>query len=138
MNSRSNFNYHYRVESLAKPVPSIYRPDKSVDRYVHIVAFNDPKDHEEKTRDYLRYYCRVDPDSDDSRLRGLSRDHFLCANAILTYYLRSAINRRIEVDTPSQPVSESELPNTEPVFQTETSAIWLVSREEDIHGLHTA
>lgn len=126
------FKYYYRVESLAKPVPSSYRTTEGADRYVHIVAFNDPKDHEEMIRDYLRYYCRVDPDSDDSRWRGLVRDHFLCANAILTYYLRSAVNRRVEVDKPSEPVDESEIPNAEPVFQAKASAIWLVAREENV------
>jgi hypothetical protein len=126
-----DFNYYYRVESLASQVPSDYRPSEGVDRYVHIVAFNDPKNHEETTRDYLSVYCRVDPDSDDSRQRGLVGEHFLCASAILTYYLRSAINRRIEIRSSSQPVYE--VPDTEPVYLTDTSAIWLISREEDIH-----
>ena len=133
-----DFNYYYRVESLASKVPSSYRPDKSVDRYVHIVAFNDPKDHEEAVREYLQFYCRVDPDSEDSRQRGLVREHFLCASAILTYYLRSEVNRRIEVKQAPQLVYEPELPEVGPVYRTDASAIWLVSRDENIDGRHTA
>ena len=138
MNRTPDFNYYYRVVSLASKVPSTYRPDKGVDRYVHIVAFNDTKDHEQAIRDYLQVYCRVDPDSDDSKRRGLLREHFLCASAILTYYLRSAINRRIEIEEASEPVYEPELPESDPVYRTNTNAVWLVSREENILGPHNA
>jgi hypothetical protein len=91
MDSNAPFNHYHRVESLARPVPSTYKLDKGTDRYVHIVAFNDPKDHEQMIRDYLEDYCKVDPDSSDSILRGLKTDHRMCAHAILTYYLRTEI-----------------------------------------------
>ena len=131
MDQNSTFNHHYRVESLARPVPSTHKPDKGVDRYIHVVGFNDAKDHEQIIRDYLQFYCRVDPDSPDSNLRGLKTDHRMCAHAILTYYLRSAINRRIEVD---EATIHDDIPVDAPIFKTETSAIWLVSREENVRA----
>jgi hypothetical protein len=133
MDQHFGFSHYFRIESLARPVPSTYKPDKGVDRYVHLVAFNDPKDHEETIRNYLQTYCRVDPDSDDSRLRGLKSDHFMCANAILTYYLRSAINRIIEVGT-TQHADDSDIPTDEPVLKTAGSVIWFVSKEENFRG----
>lgn len=137
MSNTPDFNYYYRVESLASEVSSSRRPAAGVDWYVHVVAFNDTRDHEEMVREYLSVYCRVDPDSEDSRQRGLMREHFLCAGAILTYYLRSAVNRRVEVKHSSQPVYEPDLPQTAPVYLSDVSAIWLVSREENIPGRYS-
>src|SRR6266545_1949511 len=119
------FKYHYRVESLASAVPSEYKVDKGTDKYIHVVGFNDPKDHEAMTRNYLQFHLRHDPDSDDSRQRHLSTEPFLCANAILTYYLRSAINRMINIEATSEPVYDSDIPAGEPIFKTDMSAIWL-------------
>lgn len=130
MDQHSGFSHYYRVESLARAVPSTYKADKGTDRYVHVVAFNDPKVHEATIREYLQTYCRVDPDSADSRMRGLVSDHFMCADAILTYYLRSAINKRIEVER-TQHADESDIPTDNPVLKTEASAIWLISKEEE-------
>ena|SRR5438270_4673688 len=127
------FNYYYRVESLASEVPSSYgRPEKRIDRYVHIVGFNDVKDHESMLRDYLQIYCRVDPDGDDSKQRRLTSEPFLCADAILTYYLRSAVNRRIEIERTSGDVDDSDVPTNDPIWNDATSAIWLVSRKENV------
>ncbi|HEV7746102.1 MAG TPA: hypothetical protein VGO56_13970 [Pyrinomonadaceae bacterium] len=43
-----DFNYYYRVKSLASSIPSSYGHEKEVtDKYVHAVGFNDPKDHHE-------------------------------------------------------------------------------------------
>jgi hypothetical protein len=127
------FNYYYRVESLATDVPSSYgQSAKRIDRYVHIVGFNDVKAHESILRDYLQVYCRVDPDSDDSKQRHLTSEPFLCASAILTYYLRSAVNRRIEIERSSDDLDDSALPTNNPIWSDAASAIWLVSREENI------
>lgn len=127
----SDFNYHYRVKSLASSIPSSYGHEKEVtDKYVHVVGFNDPKDHEAMTREYLQYYLRVDPDSDDSKQRRVSTMPHLCANAILTYYLRSAIHRKIKIDGRSEPIYDSDIPTAEPIFKSETSAIWLVLKDE--------
>jgi hypothetical protein len=132
MDRNSTFNHYHRVESLARPVPSTYKLDKGTDRYVHIVAFNVPKDHERMIRDYLEVYCKVDPDSSDSTLRGLKTDHHMCAHAIPTYYLRSAINRRVEIERALSIYDD--IPAGEPIFKTDTSAIWLVSREENVRA----
>jgi hypothetical protein len=110
----------------------MYKLDKGTDRYIHIVAFNDPKAHERMIRDYLEVYCKVDPDSSDSILRGLKTDHRMCAHAILTYYLRTAINRRIEIE--QAPPIYDDIPAGEPIFKTDTSAIWLVSKEENVRA----
>jgi hypothetical protein len=126
------FSHYHRVESLARAVPSTYKAEKGTDRYVHMVAFNDPKDHERMIQDYLEAYCKVDPNSSDSILRGLKTDPHMCAQAILTYYLRSAINRRIEID--QAPPIYDDIPAGEPIFQTDTSAIWLVSKEENVRA----
>jgi hypothetical protein len=132
MDRNSTFNQYYRVESLARAVPSTYKLDKGTDRYVHIVAFNDPKDHQQMIRDYLEDYCKVDPDSSDSILRGLKTDHRMCAHAILTYYLRTEINRRIQVER-ATPIHD-DIPADEPIFKTDMSAIWLISREENVRA----
>ena len=127
------FNYYYRVESLASEVPSSHgRPDKHIERYIHIIGFNDVEDHESTVRDYLQIYCRVDPDGDDSKQRDLTSEPFLCADAILTYYLRSALNRRIEIGRTSADVGASNLPTNDPIWNDSTCAIWLVSRNEKV------
>src|SRR6185312_5376351 len=116
----SGFRYYYRVESLATSVPSSYGNKKEkTDKYVHVVGFNDPKDDEAKTREYLQVYLRVDPDSDDSKQRRLSIQPFLCANAILTYYLRSKVNRKIRIDGRSEPIYDSDVPTGEPIFKSD-------------------
>lgn len=132
MDRNSTFNHYHRVESLARPIPSTHKRDKGTDRYVHIVAFNDAKDHEQIIRDYLQFYCHVDPDSRDSKVRGLTTDHHMCAHAILTYYLRSEINRRIEIER-APPVYD-DIPTGEPILRTDTSAIWFVSRDENVRA----
>jgi hypothetical protein len=127
----SDFNYHYRVKSLATSIPSSYGDEEEVtDKYVHVVGFNDPKDHESLTREYLQTYLRIDPDSDDSKQRRVSTMADLCANAILTYYLRSAIHRKIEIEGSSEPIYDSDVPTGEPIFKTDASAIWLASKDE--------
>jgi hypothetical protein len=127
----SDFMYHYRLESLATSIPSSYGDEKEVtDKYVHVVGFNDPKDHESITREYLQTYLRVDPDSDDSKQRRVSTMPHLCADAILTYYLRSAIHRKIEIEGRSEPIYDADVPTGEPIFKTDTSAIWLASKDE--------
>src|SRR3989442_12644455 len=126
----SDFNYHYRVSSLASSIPSSYGDEREMtDKYVHVVGFNDPKDHEAMTRDYLQVYLRVDPDSEDSKQRHVSTMLHLCANAILTYYLRTAIHRKIKIEGSSEPVYDSDIPEGKPTFKTDTSAIWMVSKE---------
>lgn len=82
------------------------------------------------TREYLQTYLRVDPDSDDSKQRRVTTMLHLCANAILTYYLRSAIHRKIKIEGRSEPIYDSDVPTGEPIFKTDTSAIWLVSKDE--------
>lgn len=131
MEQNSTFHYYYRVESVARPIPSSYKRDKGTDRYIHIVAFNDPKDHEQMIRNYLQYQCRVDPDDADSRLRGLNTEHHICADAILTHYLGAKLNRIIDADR-TTPADDS--PAGAPIFKTDTSAIWLVSREENVRA----
>ena len=133
MDQNSMFDHHYRVESLARPVPSRHKRDKGTDRYVHIVAFNDPEDHEQAIRKYLQHVCRVDPDSRDSQLRGLTTDHLICADTILTFYLGGKLNRIIDPER-TTPVYD-DIPVGEPIFKTETSAIWLISREENVRTL---
>jgi hypothetical protein len=131
MEQNPTFHYYYRVESLARPIPSRCKRDKGTDRYIHIVAFNDPKDHEQMIRNYLKYHCRVDPDDPDSQLRGLNTDNHICADAILTYYLGAKINRIIHAD---RTVPADDIPAGAPIFNTDTSAIWLVSREENVRA----
>jgi hypothetical protein len=126
-----DFYHYYRVESLARTVPSMHKPDKGTDRYVHIVAFNDAEDHELTIRNYLQYHCRVDPDSHDSNVRGLKTDHYICADAILTHYLGAKTNRIIEIAMTPTPIYDDN-PTGEPIFKNDTSAIWLVSREENV------
>ena len=126
----SDFNYHYRVRSLATSIPSSYGGKREVtDKYVHVVGFNDPKDHEAMTREFLQVYLRVDPASEDSKHRRVSTMPHLCANALLTYYLRTSIHRKIKINGRSEPIYDSDIPESEPTFKTEISAIWMLSRE---------
>lgn len=125
------FNYYYCVKCLAISIPSSYGDEREVtNKYVHVVGFNDPKDHEAMTREYLQVYLRVDPDSEDSKQRRVSTKPRLCANAILTYYLRDKVNRRIRIDGNSEPIYDSDVPKGEPIFKTDTSAIWMISKDE--------
>lgn len=127
----SDFNYHYRVKSLATSIPSSYGHETEVtDKYVHVVGFNDPKDHEAMTRDCLQYYLRVDPDSDDSKQRRVTTMLHLCANAVLIDYLRTKIHCKIKFNGRSEPIYDSDIPVGEPIFKTDTSGIWLVSKNE--------
>ena len=119
--------HYYRVESLARTVPSRHKPDKGTDRYVHIIAFNDAEDHELTIRNYLQYHCRVDPDSHDSNVRGLKTDHYICADAILTYYLGAKTNRIIEIEMTPTPIYD-DIPAGEPIFKNDTSAIFSFKR----------
>jgi hypothetical protein len=131
----SDCNYYYRVKSLASSIPSSYGDEKELtDKYVHVVGFNDPKDHEAITREYLQVYLSVDPDSDDSKQRRVTTMLHLCANAILTYYLRTEIHRKIKIDGRSEPIYDSDIPEGEPTFKTDTSAIWMLSKDDPFHG----
>lgn len=113
----------FRVHVVATREPHHAYTEREVETYDVVVCFNSAKDHEEVTKEYLRYYLRVNPDSYDSKLRGLSTDSNICAEALATYFLRDICRKHIEAECKLD-IYVKNLPERVPDAMTDTYAIW--------------
>ena len=113
----------FRVHAIATSEPNRASTEREVENYDVVVCFNSAKDHESVTKEYLKYYLRVDPDSHDSKLRGLSTKDNICAEALATYFLRDITRKCIDAECMYDSYVK-DLPLKEPTVMTDTYAIW--------------
>lgn len=113
----------FRIHAIATREPHCYFTEREVENYDVIVCFNSAKDNEDVTTEYLRCYLGVDPDSYDSKLRGLTTDRNICAEALTTYFLRDITRKCIDVKCMYDNYVK-DLPVRQPDIMTDKYAIW--------------
>jgi|GEM_PF-3366497 len=113
----------FHVHAIATNEPHHASPEREVETYNVIVCFNSVKDHEDTTKEYLKYYLRVAPDSYASRLRGLSADNRICAEALAAYFLRERCHKNIDAECELE-IYVKNLPDRVPDVVTDKYAIW--------------
>lgn len=101
----------------------MFPTEREVENYDVIVCFNSAKDHETVTKEYLRWYLRIDPDSYDAEWRGLATNSNICAQALATYFLRDITHKCIDTECMYDSYVK-DLPLKEPDVMTGTYAIW--------------
>ncbi len=91
--------------------------------YDCFVTFNDYRDNLQTLKDYLKYYCGSNIDTDPLYKYGKINTDFNCAIALVIYYFRNNYLKTFENDRPEF-IPESSLPNREPDQKTCANEIW--------------
>lgn len=128
INKWQRFNVHV----VATREPNRASTEREVETYDVVVCFDSAKDHEEVTKEYLKYYLRIEPDSYDSKLRSLSTNTNICAEALATYFLRDITRKCIDAKCMYDSYVK-DLPSREPDITTDKYAIWhdLIDRRSE-------
>ena len=123
----------FRIHAIATKEPHRASTEREGENYDVIICFNSAKDNEEVTKEYLRYYLRVNPDLYDAEWRGLSTDKNICAEALATYFLRDITRKCIKAKCMYDSYVK-DLPAREPDIMTGKYAIWydLIERKFEI------
>ncbi len=110
----------FKVEAEALSAPSDPLEKVDPEKYLCFLALEDPRKYENLIREYIKVVTFRELES-----HGVYRDPYICAEVLVTYYLKTKTSRRIEIPRLPGLLSNEELPDREPDYETKGLSIWV-------------